>query len=69
MDYDVAKRNRLTGKFDFNQRDWHFELDGLDVVPRVPHKIGRLRTPEGRGDADRDHLRRVTSDECAHRRR
>lgn len=43
MSYDIAKRNRLRGKFNFKLRDWQFELDGLEDQPRVPMKNGRPR--------------------------
>lgn len=48
MSYDLAKRNRLHGKFNFKQRDWQFELDGVDEpLPRVPLlKSGRPRRPK-----------------------
>lgn len=36
MNFDLAKRNRLNGKFDFDLRDWQFELDGLEDFPPAP---------------------------------
>lgn len=30
MDFDLSKRNRLSGRFNFSLRDWQFELDGID---------------------------------------
>jgi hypothetical protein len=48
MSYDLAKRNRLHGKFNFKLRDWQLELDGVDdPPPRAPLlKSGRPRRPE-----------------------
>lgn len=44
MNYTLAKRNRLNGKFNFRLRDWQFELDGVeDTPPRIPLKNARLR--------------------------
>ena len=43
MNYDIAKRNRLNGKFNFKPRDWQVELDGVEETPRVPLKNGRPR--------------------------
>lgn len=45
MTYDLAKRNRLNGKFNFNRRDWLFELDGIDDPPQIPLKNGRPKKP------------------------
>ncbi len=41
MNFDLAKRNRLKDKFDFNVRDWQFELDGLEDFPPIPRRKGR----------------------------
>lgn len=41
MNYELAKRNRLNGKFNFKLRDWQFELDGTDDHPPVPFRNGR----------------------------
>lgn len=43
MNYDIAKQNRLNGKFNFKPRDWQVELDGVEETARVPLKTGRPR--------------------------
>lgn len=43
MTFEVAKRNRLNGKFNFKPKDWQVELDGLEEHPRVPFRNGRPR--------------------------
>lgn len=46
MNLDVAKRNRLNGKFNFKLRDWQFELDGIDDYPPIPFKSARPKRPK-----------------------
>lgn len=46
MHYDLAKRNRLNGKFNFKQRDWQFELDGSDDDSPLPLENERPRKPK-----------------------
>lgn len=44
--YDFGKHDRRYGKFNFKLRDWQFELDDAEDVPRVPMKNGRPRNSE-----------------------
>lgn len=46
MNYELAKRNRLNGKFSFKLRDWQVELDGVDDPPRKPLKDRRPMKPK-----------------------
>lgn len=44
MSFEIAKRNRLRGKFSFTPRDWRVELDELVDAPRVPFRDGLPRS-------------------------
>jgi hypothetical protein len=50
MPYDLAKRNRLNGKFNFKMRDWRVELDEINQDLRIPMKNGR----PGKGKSDKN---------------
>ncbi len=54
MNYDLAKRNRLKGKFDFKPRDWRIELDAMEDFPPVPLKNGRPKRPKHAQQSDGD---------------
>jgi len=46
VSFDIAKRNRQSGKFNFKLRDWEVEFGHLeDPPPRVPLKNGRPSDP------------------------
>jgi len=46
MNYDLAKRNRLKGKFNFKLRDWQVELEGVEDYATMSFKSGRPKKPK-----------------------
>ena len=64
MKIDLAKRNRLNGKFSFKLRDWREELDVGDEFPRfVPLKSAGARKFRASRSLDHSRHRGLDRDE------